>query len=133
MDDERAAIEEPVQWLEEHGKGLPGLDFLSAQTVQVPGAWVLARIDDGVKLLADIAVGVEGERINGEQPAGGGVDAGGLDGQRYVGEGGEGFLAGGGPVLVVVLVLLGRLMFFGGLLLGSVVRTWSRLRGAGVR
>ena len=60
MDDERPAIDEPVQWFEEHGKGLSCLDFLSTETVQVFRAWVLARIDDGVELLADFAFGVEG-------------------------------------------------------------------------
>ena len=59
MDDERAAIDEPIQRLEQHGKGLTRLDFLSTQSVQMPRAGIFAGIEDGVELLAGFTRGVE--------------------------------------------------------------------------
>lgn len=60
VDDERAAVDKPVQGLEKAGEGLASSDLFGSQAMKVARTGVYVRVDNSMEFLADFALRVEG-------------------------------------------------------------------------
>ena len=90
MDDEGAAIDKLIQRFEDPAKSRGLLDIRDGEPVEVVRAGVDIRLEHGVEALANIAGIIKGHRIDGDDAAGRGVDARGLQREGHVGVLGDG-------------------------------------------